>query len=1117
MSANGPEFTDVEEPFINQLVRMGWKFVTGNRDHPTATGRESFRDVLLEHDLKKALHRINLDHKGESWLDDDRLTHAVSALKMLGTSKLIEANDKATTLLLKGTVVDGVDGWDHGRGRTVHFIDWDRPENNTFLVINQFRVDEPGGQSNKFIAPDLVLFVNGIPLVVVECKAPGIPSPVEQAINQIQRYANQRSWVDGEEGNERLFHTNQIVIATSFDEARVSTFSAQAVHYLEWKDTSPTPMAEAAAELGKVKLSSQEMLVAGMLRPAHLLDIVRHFTLFMTDQGRTFKVVCRYQQFRAVQLAVSKMLAGKTRKQDGEHDQRGGIIWHTQGSGKSLTMVFLVRKMRSDPKLRGFKVVFVTDRKDLQKQLADTATLTDETLTIVKPERRGQTTISSSEVLKETLARPGKDLVFAMIQKYRGERDAGEGEDLDGDEAGLHEDEAVDGVSGRAAPTPMQAFAVLNESEEILVMVDEAHRSHTNTAHANMMQALPNCVRIGFTGTPIIMGDRRRTHEIFGAFIDRYTIKQSEADGSTIPILYEGRTTTSAVKGGGDLDGLFENMLADRTPAEMEAIQRKYATKGNVMEAEALIAAKARDMLRHYVDNVLPNGFKAQVVAVSRRATIRYNKALREARDELVADLDALEPAMVAMTADQVGAIEDREVAFRARARRFLPMIRVLDFAPVISGAHNDDPAWGEWTERAKIDSRIARFKRPLPEDPGNFDHAKADPLAFLIVKSMLLTGFDAPIEQVMYLDRHIKEAELLQAIARVNRTRGDTKRAGLVVDYYGVAANLKDALAAYAAEDVEGALQSLADEIPKLRDRRLRAVSVFTTNGISDISETLKCVELLRDEKVRADFQVKLKHFLATLDLVLPRPEGLEFVNDARQLAYIQARAKNLYRGGERLIGKEVGEKVRKLIDDHIISRGIDPRIPPISLTDPNFKTEVDKQESPRAKASEMEHALRYHLRKHMDEDPTYFEKLSVRLEGILKKLANLWDAQVEALGKLIEEANAGRQADDTGLDPETQAPFYDVLRSEVPGGEVVTGEAKEKLIQVTVELVDHITQEIRLVGFWRNAYAQTVLRNWVVQFIDDNGEIVPFARQEAIADRLVELARANHAKLAP
>ncbi|MFN9622511.1 MAG: type I restriction endonuclease subunit R [Cyanobacteriota bacterium] len=1126
--SSGPEFELVERPFLDQLSAMGgWKVTTGNRDFPSATGRESFRDVLLTSDLRAALRRINLDPAGQPWLDEGRLTQAVNALQRLGSARLTEANQAATELILKGTVVDGVEGWDQGRGRTVSFIDWDHPENNTFRAVNQFALQCPAGRADRTIIPDLVLFVNGIPLVVVEAKSPTTTAPLEKAIDQLQRYGNRRRGlgiVDGDEGNEELFHYAQFQIATCFEQARVGTFTALACHYLAWKDTSPTPMARVAESLGKTveQLSEQETLIAGMLQPATLLDIVRHFTLFMEVGGRTIKAVCRYQQFRAVQLATQRLLTGKTRPRDGEYDRRGGIIWHTQGSGKSLTMVFLIRKIRSIPELRSFKVVAVTDRRDLEKQLAETAQLTGEVLTRVRSEVRGARTISAADVLQEVLRKPGKDLVFAMIQKYRGQ--VVDGNAADDSDDGDEREEAGTAGEPPGPPPRVQPLPVLNDSETILVLVDEAHRSHTNTAHANLMNALPNCAKIGFTGTPILMRAQKRTTAIFGEFIDRYTIRESEADGATVPILYEGRTTGSAVDGGGELDQVFEDMSIGRTPEELEAIKRKYATKGHVMEAEALIAAKARDMLRHYVENILPNGFKAQVVAVSRRATLRYHDAFRAAQAELVRELDALHPNLLDLTDEQLAQL-DRRKAFLIRAHLFLPTIRALEFAPVISGEHNDtvDPA-GEWSTRSKVDARIARFKKPLfAAGPNTHDQPGADPLAFLIVKSMLLTGFDAPVEQAMYLDRSIKEAELLQAIARVNRTDvqgGVSKTSGIVVDYHGVANHLTEALKAYSPQDIAGALPSLKDEIPKLRDQHRRCIDIFLSRGIEDLSDAEGCVDLLRDEKLRAEFHVDLKRFLTTLDLVLPRPEGLPYANDAKTLTYIQARARNRYRGDELLIGKEVGEKVRRLIDEHVISLGIDPKIPPIEITSVDFPKHVQGERSPRAKASEMEHATRAHLRKKRHEDPTFYGRLSDRLNEILKDLEGRWEEMVKALEGLIEEVLQGRQKDNTtGLDPETQAPFFDLLQQEIAGDvEDEEGAELDRLRTLTVEIVDHIQQEIRIVGFWdpHRTQAREGLRSWIVQVLD-SADLLPFTRLEAVADRLLELAKSNHHRLSP
>ena len=353
---------------MEQLKGLGWSHVEGSKSDPGVTGRGSFREVFLEGRLRDALKRINLGRDGKPWLDEGRVSQAVGALLRPKAVRLIEINQELTERLLLGTTVDGVEGWDHGRDRTVQFIDWEHPERNDFLVVNQFRVDEPGGQGHKFIAPDLVLFVNGIPLVVIEAKSPTVVEPMVKAIRQLRRYANQRGQP---EGNERLFYTNQFVVATSFEKALVGTFTAEDEHFAEWKTTEPVPEADVCVSLGVTALSSQERLVAGMLAPERLLDLVRHFTLFMQAGTKTVKVVARYQQYRAVHRALDRLTTGATRAQDGESDRRGGIVWHTQGSGKSLTMVFLVRAMRTHPDLVRFKVVVVTDRTQLQDQLSN--------------------------------------------------------------------------------------------------------------------------------------------------------------------------------------------------------------------------------------------------------------------------------------------------------------------------------------------------------------------------------------------------------------------------------------------------------------------------------------------------------------------------------------------------------------------------------------------------------------------------------------------------------------------------------------------------------------------------------------------------------------------------
>jgi type I restriction enzyme R subunit len=1070
---NGRERTEVELPLIEQLIGLGWVHLEGHVHDPAVTERESFRKVLLEERLRASLIRINPGPDGAPWLDERRLGQALATLDKLGAGELIELNQQATKLLLDGLDVGGLPNWNQGRDQKIRFIDWEAPENNDLLVVSQFRVDEPGAQARRWITPDLVLFVNGIPLVVIECKNPDLSEPMASAIEQLRRYANRRE-LGVDEGSERLFWTNQLVVATHGECARVGTFMAKPDQLLEWKDPAPSTRTELATRLDKSieTLTMQETLVAGVLTPANLLDLVRHFTLFLQQGRETVKIVARYQQYRAALRALERIRSGKTRREDGEHDRRGGVIWHTQGSGKSLTMVFLVRAMRSDPRLRRFKVVVVTDRIDLEKQLMETAALTGDVLQRAK----------KAATLKTLLVAHGPGLVFAMIQKYR-DYD-GEPED---EEPGMF---GKDGAGG--------SLGVLNEDEEIVVLVDEAHRSHSLVLHGNLIRALPNATKIGFTGTPIMRRDKKRTDSIFGPYIDTYTIRESETDGATVPILYEGRTAKGAVQEASDLDALFEDMFDEPSAERLATLKERYATHGAVLEAPKLIEAKARNMLIHYVSTVMPGGFKAQVAATSRRAAVRYREALIRARDILVEEIAAL--------AGQPPEDEsDRRAQILWRARDQLEMLRALDFVPIISGRHNDDPTWATWTNRPDQEQSIAAFKLPL--GPAS-DHSS--PVAFLIVKSMLLTGFDAPFEQVLYLDRFIQDAELLQAIARVNR-RAPGKRNGLLVDYCGVGAHLQKALESYAPRDAAstvGALTSIADELPKLRDRHARVIAVFAQAGVMGFEEETDveaCIDALADPILQARFDGCLKDFLDTLEVILPRPEGLPFVADARRLGALQMRARRRYRE-DALAGFDpslYGEKVRRLIDEHVAALGIESKIAPISITDPDFLIRAKAMTSDRAKASDMEHALRFHIRRNFDQDPAGYAKLSERLDAILVDLRGKWDQLALGLAELIERANnEGRSTGGDG-DP-LQTRFGGVLEEELDAA------AQGEFDGLVSEVVTLIASESAHVDFWSNPLAQEALQRKLVVLLYDKGaldlELAPGA-----ADRLMELARAN------
>jgi predicted metal-dependent hydrolase len=348
-------------------------------------------------------------------------------------------------------------------------------------------------------------------------------------------------------------------------------------------------------------------------------------------------------------------------------------------------MTFLVRKMRATPELAQIKVVLVTDRTQLQGQLNATMQLAGENTDVARNVRQ----------TKQLLSRSGPGIVFVMIQKQQ---------DIAARKA----------QSGDELTDKVPSLGELNTDDSIVVMVDEAHRSHGSQLHNNLLDALPNCARIGFTGTPIIMGKRKKTTEIFGTVIDQYGLSDAEKDGAVVKIFYEGNTVKGAVRDGRDLDDVFEDMFAEQTDEEREELQRRYATRGDVLEAKDLVAAKARHLLRHYVGTVLPGGFKAQLVAHSRKAAVRYRDALIVARDELVRAAESLP--------EHLREVDPREIdnprrAAQIQAYRHLALLKAMDFVPVISvGTDNDEQYFSEWTDAGKQDGRIKAFKKLIKE-----------------------------------------------------------------------------------------------------------------------------------------------------------------------------------------------------------------------------------------------------------------------------------------------------------------------------------------------------------------------------------------------------------------
>lgn len=816
------EYLHVEKPFLDQLAALGWTVIDQGQgfipSDPSKSLRGGFREWILPDVFRDALRSINRTPIGEAWLTDRQLDDLRDQLLRQPNRTLLEANETAQTLIFKAQVdVNELTG---EADSVAKLIDFAHPERNQFHAINQFRVDTPGCVKS-YIIPDIVLFVNGIPLVVVEAKIsdPNTANPLHAAFEQLLRYRNGRAETIKaglREGEPRLFYTNLLLVRTCGEKAEFGTITSGHEHFCAWKDIWPEERRVYTPPLGVER--EQETLIQGLLVPTTLLDVLRTCTVFMdTDAGRRAKVTCRYQQYRAARKIVERLRHGKT------PESRSGVVWHTQGSGKSLTMVFVARMLRAAMDLGDFKILLVNDRVDLEEQLAGTAKLIGGKVNVIE----------SSAQLRAHLATSASDVNMVMVHKFLERTEslptavaqalATSNPASTKPTGGLMAAEPV--AVYRAVPSS-KTFGVVNPSERILLMIDEAHRTQGSSAEKiglsdNLFEAFPNATRIAFTGTPLITEQHgtKRTVKRFGEYIDTYKLMDAVHDGATLQILYEGRTADTTLRDNHGFDTKFEDLFKERSEEEILAIKKKYGATGDILEAEKRIAAIAHDLVDHYIDNVLPDAFKAQVVCHSKLAAIRYQKAIRNALRERA----------------------DREKAKAAPDDKLVRRVEFLKAAVIISSDPTNEPAAiTEARKEAKRWNAVENFCKPFDfDDP---DKALTG-IAFLIVCDMLLTGFDAPVEQVMYIDKKLREHNLLQAIARVNRV-ANNKHRGFIVDYIGLPNHLTNALSIYAEEDAEDfydGLKSILSEIPILEERYQRLLQHFRSVGVAQIEDFVK------------------------------------------------------------------------------------------------------------------------------------------------------------------------------------------------------------------------------------------------------------------------------------
>jgi type I restriction enzyme R subunit len=925
MTTPGRDWTEenlVEIPAVERLQKLGWTY---HASELLDFERSSYYEVVLGKRLSAALKKLN------PWLSAENLQKAVRAVTNVQSTSLIEANEKLHTVLTYGIALEQ-DLGDGRRNHPVRFINFDRPRENDLLVTRQFKVKG----SKKHVIADIVLFVNGIPLVVIEAKSPTLGEKwLVEGVDQLLRYQEVGSGFMGM-GAPQLFETAQILVATCLEQARYGTILTPQRYYFDWKIPYPLTAEDLKKELGKSP-NPQEILLSGLLTPENLLDVVRNFVVFERDPktGKTIKKLCRYQQFGAVNKALDR---AKTVKNPSE---RGGVVWHTQGSGKSLTMLWLALKLRRDPFHDNPTLVIVTDRTDLDEQITGTF----QRCGFPNPVQAW-----SVKHLKDLLSGPPGLTVLTTVQKFQQLGDTGNGRKR----------------------ADREEFPVLSAATNIFVLADEAHRTQYGGLAANMRQALPNAAFLGFTGTPIDKQDRS-TLTTFGPYIDTYTIEQSVADGATVPIFYESRLPELRIIGQ-SLDKIFEHVFADRTPEEREAIKQRFGTEEAIAGAPKRIEAICLDLVDHFTRYIHPNGFKAQIVTPTRNAAVTYKETL----DRLNAPQSAI----------------------------------------VISGSNDDREHLVRW--HASDDQKKKTIERFLRED---------DPLAIIVVCDMLLTGFDAPVEQVMYLDSPLKEHSLLQAIARVNRPCGEKKTYGLIVDYWGVSEALQEALAIFSPTDIKGALNPMGDELPRLQARHAAVLKFF--QRVRDKSDLDQCVAVLEPEDTRAEFEAAFRQFGQSMDMVMPDPKALPYYGDLKWLGKVRQTARARYQDA-RMDISDCGEKVRKLIEEAIVAEGIEILVQKVSLFSKEFDEKVDALKSDEAKASEMEHAIRAEIHVRLEENPAFYTSLKERLEKIIedRKANRIEQArQLELLKSVIADLkNEAGAAEELGLS-ETGFAIFGVL----------------------------------------------------------------------------------------
>lgn len=1035
---------------VELLINMGYTYLPTSEQMQQRSNDPSY--FLLKDIAREALMRINeYEHGGQTFKFSEKdVAEAVDELENIQFEGLVDTSKNVynTIMPLKGGKTIRVLQGGKYESKSFRFIDFEHPENNVFHVAVEVEISAKSGTRR----PDIVCYINGIPFVVIENKKSSVD--VSEAINQMVR--NQ-----GPDYSPRFFIYPQLLIATNGKEVRYGTTGTPAEFYVNWKEKDYTKeeVDTQVKELIATKVDSdiykqlledlngstkghvqkldrrpteQDRSTLSLLNKNRLLDITKNYILY--DGGH--KKVMRYQQYFAINRAL-KRIEEKEPTAHGERRQ-GGIIWHTQGSGKSLTMVMFVRALIEDPRIVNPRILIVTDRKDLDRQISGTF----RTAGLKKKVKQAR----SGEHLLELIKKKDTSVVTTLIHKFQS-------------------------ASRRRAD-------FVDDDQNIFVLIDEAHRSQHGEANIEMNRTIPNACYIAFTGTPLLK--REQSQNKFGSFIDKYTIDDALDDKIVLPLVYEGRYV-DLKQDKNEIDRLVERLTADLSDEQKKQLQ-KNIEKQIIKDNPKRITEIAYDIEKHYMARFQGFGLKAQIVAPSKFSAMLFQKYFK--------DSGKINTALV--ISDENGIIDDKD-EHKKEVEGYLKEIKDK-YQSLLS------------YEKEVIDS----FKY---NDEG---------VEILIVVDKLLTGFDAPRNTVLYLAKELKDHNLLQAIARVNRLYDNPalpKTAGYIIDYSENAENIHTAMqlfGSYDEEDVKGALIDVNEKINELESSYGALHDIF--NGIKSDDEAY--LQHLADDPTRKEFYAALNKFMKEFGecMVLQ-----DFAHEFDELdtyrkelkKFMELRKTATLMHEERVDFSKYKNALVKIMDDNIKAEEAELLTEEINITDKElFDKAIEEIGSDKSKAEAIAAQTKRTITEKFDADPEFYGKFSKKISQILEAMRAKKLADIEALKQLKLISDEVLEKKDDSLPGEI---------SQVAGSDILYRNLREHLnindelyVKVVLDIYQVLSKNAR-VDWWKNHEMKRVMRNKIDDYLYDELKLIQGVELnvdqiEAIVDDVMKLAENNH-----